>query len=456
MSEFPEAESSVLGSLMISPEIAGDVFRRLRPEDFQDATLRNLFAAARDVFLSRRPLDPVVLLDAAGDSYRGTIAQIMRDTPTAANYAVYCNIVADGAQLRRLQAAAMSVMDCRNADDARQAMAAAQGLLAQRTRKRRWNWEEMSDSFLERLGGEPEAFLDWGIPGLNEHLKIRPHNFVLLAAESSVGKTALALQIAFGMAAAGTRVGFYSLETLQPDAADRLYAQLAGAPLPGIKNHTLGESLIKACYDTAYATQHAKFDLIEAAGFTVDELRADAIANGYEVVFVDYVQLLEAEGRTPLEQVRSISMGLHRMALELGVTVIGLSQVTPPQKNLKGERPELSKENLRESHQLIHDAEAILILDLADLNDYRGNRILKVDKNKDGPRCRLLLAFDGPRLRFTPLDPMRDTDAAKSAARNAKMDANRAARQEKAARAKGVSGQSSFEDLPDNDGELPF
>ena len=97
-------------------------------------------------------------------------------------------------------------------------------------------------------------------------------------------------------------------------------------------------------------------------------------------------------------------------------------------------------------------------MDLSDLDDYRSNRILKVDKNKDGPRARMLLKFDAPQLRFEPLPPIRDSEQAKADARNAIMDANRAKRQEKEAAAgkDAIDGQGTFEELPDNGEGLPF
>lgn len=457
MTDLPRAESSVLGSLLISPELAGEIFHRLRPEDFSDATLRTLFGAAREIWLEQRPIDPVILLDRAGAAYEKAVRAIMTETPTAANFAEYCEIVSSAAQLRRIQSAALRIIDADNVSDAREALAAASALLADRNQENAFTWKEMAQAFLERLDAGPETFLDWGIPALNEHLKIRPHSFVVLAAESSVGKTAFALQIAFGMARAGAKVGFFSLETFQEEATDRMMAQLSGVPLPAIRSRSVGAAGARKLFDTAQATFEAPFELIQAAGYSVDEIRAETLARRFEVVFVDYVQLVTARGDSPQEQVRAISMDLHRLCQELGVTVIGLSQVTPPPKNQKGQRPELGKDNLRESHQLIHDAEAILVMDLADLDNYNSNRILKIDKNKDGPRARLLLRFDASRMRFEYLPPVKGTDEKKADARNAKMDANKAANDAKAEKAaESAAALDSFEELGGRSDDLPF
>lgn len=454
-----DAQSAVLGSLLLSAEtVGGEIMRRLRPEDFRDSSLRNLFTAARQLWLEQKPLDPVTLRDRVGIAYTDLIASVMQTTPTAANWDSYCEIVRDNARLFELQDLARQVLDCEKADQARDLLLKAQGQLAQRENIRITSFAEMANDFFDRMNDEtPADFLDWGFPALNEHLHITQGRFVVLAAESSVGKTALALQIAQGLAMSGKRVGFFSLETSAPDAADRMMANSGDVSLSLIKRKRLDAPAIRRLTDAAQRMYDKTFDLIESAGCTVDDIRAVTLQQRYDVIFVDYVQMVQSAGTEPSDQVRAVSLGLHTLAMQLGVTVVGLSQVTPPPKNQKGLRPELSKDNLRESRQLIHDAEAILILDLADLNDYGSNRIFKVDKNKDGPCCRLILSFDAARMRFEYVPPLEDESVTRSRERNAVMDRNREARRQKAAaRAKtAIDGQQGFYDL-DDDEEVPF
>ena len=317
----------------------------------------------------------------------------------------------------------------------------------------------MAQDFLARMDDKKDPdYLDFGFPQLNAQLSISQGRFVVLAAESSVGKTALALQLGLGIARRGKRVGFFSLETSAPDAMDRIVAQTAEVPLPAIKHKRIGDDYARAITGELEKSYELPFELIEAAGSSVADLRALTLAQRYEVIFVDYVQLLQAEGESPAQQVRAISMDLHRMSQQLGVTVIGLSQVTPPPKDAKGRRPELSKENLRESHQLIHDAEAILILDLTDLKDYGSTRVLKVDKNKDGPCCRMLLRFDARHMRFVYQPPVRDPEDIAAAERAAVKDRNREERNEKNAqeRREREAQESAFRELEVGEEELPF
>lgn len=455
-----DAQAALIGSLLIDPEtLAGEIMQRVKPTDFTDSAIRSLFTAARELYLDQKRIDPVTVLDRAGREYHDLVSEILRQTPTAANWESYAAIVKNKAQLLKLRNVAHQVLECEKAEDARELLLQAQSLLAQRESIKIFTYRDMLNGLLDRVQDKtPPTFLDWGFPQLNEILYITQGRFVVLAAESSVGKTAFALQIARGLAKSGKRVGFFSLETSQEDATDRLAANAADVNLGNIKQRRIDSRMLSQIVEEFKASGDAPLELIEAAGCTVDEIRALTLMRRYDVIFVDYVQLISAPGNQPSEQVRAISMGLHTLALQLGVTVVGLSQVTPPPKNQKGQRPPLSKENLRESHQLIHDAEAILILDLTDLSDFGSNRMLKIDKNKDGPCGKMLLGFDARHMRFYYVPPYEDPDQLAADKRNAVMDQNRADRKAKeAAKSKtAIKDQGSiFEGRPD-DGPLPF
>ena len=158
-----------------------------------------------------------------------------------------------------------------------------------------------------------------------------------------------------------------------------------------------------------------------------------------------------------VRQVRNVSIGLHTLSIQLGCTVIALSQITPPEKDRKGKRRQLNKWDLRESKQLVQDADAILMMDLTDLSDYSSNRVLIVDKNKDGACGKMYLEFDAPRMRFSYLPAYEPAEISEARERNEKMDRNRAARQEKERRKRGIEGQATFKELdPDEGGDLPF
>lgn len=457
-----DAQSAVLGSLLIDPEhLSGEIFQRLRTDDFADSSIRSLFGAARELYLEKKRIDPVTLLDRAGKAYGELVAQVLQSTPTSANWESYVAIVKNESQLARLRGIALQVLECERAEQARDLLLKAQSFLVQRETMRSYTYRDMLNGLLDRVQDDtPPDFLDWGFEQLNELLTIKQGRFVVIGAESSVGKTALALQLSRTIAAGGKRVGFFSLETDHDDAVDRIAANAADVTLKSIKHKRLTRDGIGRIIDEFKQHGEISLELVEAAGCTVEQIRAKTLASRFDVIFIDYVQLItSASGDGSSEQVRRISIDLHTMATQLGVTTVGLSQVTPPEKDKNGNRRPLRKEDLRESKQLGHDAEAVLLLDLTDLNDYRSPRKLIIDKNKDGAPGFMFLDFDATHMRFSYRPPYEGPDQAAARERNAFMDKHREERREKeAAKARtAIDGQGSvFTELPDDGEVLPF
>lgn len=460
LTRWRTAQMSVIGAMLVDERCVGAVMQATQAEMFGDGALRHIYEAVRTVWAERRPVDPVTVADACGsDSYGKLMAECMQITPTAANVDAYCEICAKCQRLSVFRQAAYDLLDAQTAEAAGEIWQKLGQDLMRGKKKQIASYAEMMDDFFDRMNDRtPPDFIDWGLPELNEALTVTHGRFVVIGAESSVGKTAFALQLARSMAKAGKKVGFFSLETSAPDAADRLMANAADVMLPAIKHRNMREPDFVRATREAEAMYNIRLDLIEAAGYSAAEIEEDTIADGYEVIFVDYVQIVQADADDVTRQVRAVSIALHNLAIRLHCTVIALSQVTPPEKSkVTGRRRELSMWDLRESRQLTQDAEAILMMELSDPADYSSNRLLTISKNKDGPCGRMCLSFDARHMRFEYVPPFEDPDITDARERNEKMDRNRAARQQKERRKAGISGQATFRELDDDEGgEIPF
>jgi len=454
------AQQSVIGAMMLDESCCGEVFQTTTAEMFSDGSLRHIYEAARRVWLEKRKVDPVLVADACGsDSYTPVIAECMRLTPTVANVEEYCGLLAKCLRLSTYRQAAYALLDAQTAEAAGEIWQRLGKELMATKKRRAVRYADMLEDFMDRMNDlTPPDFIDWGMPELNEALTVTHGRFVVIGAESSVGKTAFALQLARSMAKTGKKVGFFSLETSAPDAADRFIANAADVPLPAIKHRRMSEQDFVRATREAEDMYEAQLDLIEAAGYSAAEIEEDTVAGGYEVIFVDYVQIVQNDADDVTRQVRAVSIALHNLAIRLHCTVIALSQVTPPEKSkVTGRRRELSMWDLRESRQLTQDAEAILMMELSDPADYSSNRLLTISKNKDGPCGRMCLSFDARHMRFAYVPPFEDPDITDARERNEKMDRNRAARQQKERRKAGISGQATFRELDDDEGgDLPF
>ena len=446
LNAWRDAQGAVIGSLLIDPEhVAGLVFSQARAEHFGDAALRHVFEAARDLWQDRRPVDAVTVAAAAGADYRQLIMDSMISTPTAANVESYLALIRDAAKLSAIRTAAMAIA---TSDDLEQA-AAAYEELGSRLRDME-GFEDLSladliGRYCQRMEDKtPPDWLRFGIEELDRLLNVGRGKFVILAADSSVGKTALALQFAYHLAETGKKVGFFSLETDADTLTDRLLAevQTAAVALPRSKQKALSDQDWRSVTGVAMRKAAQRIRVLNRFR-TVEQIRGRTIMRGFDVIFVDYVQLLEAEGRERWDIVTNISIGLHRLAQETGVTVVGLSQITPASKDRKTAP---TKDDLRESRQLKHDADASLIMSIS----REGSGIfreLQVAKNKDGPCGRMLLDFDPEHMSFSYRAP-----AESGSGVGAQLRA-----EGKKVRQRNVAGQTGFEDLPDDaGGELPF
>ncbi len=148
-----------------------------------------------------------------------------------------------------------------------------------------------------------------------------------------------------------------------------------------------------------------KLEFIPAAGSTVADIGAFARSRRYEIIYIDYVQLIAGdESRGLVAKNTAISQGLHTLAQSTGITVVGLAQLSRPSKDGAAKAPRMNA--LRESGQYEQDADIIMLLYREDETDLSGpNRRLDVAKNKEGELGGIDLAFDGATQTFSERQP---------------------------------------------------
>ena len=418
LSTWKRAQESVIGSLLIDPEYsAGLIFQSAKPSHFNVPELRHVYEAAQQLWSENKQLDPVTILSRAGSEYEDLLRTCMINTPTARNLSAWLSICSDSARLTAMQAEAMAIVSADRADTAAAAWERMGGLLQENDQGEDLSLTDLIGDYCDRMNDKrPVRYLNWGIQALDKELYVSGGQFGVIAADSSVGKTALALQFAYHMAADGHRVGFFSLETPKENLEDRLLAQhqVAGIPLPNTKRRKLSEDDMKSAGEAGLRSGDIFLRILRNYE-TLERIRAKTIQRRFDVIFIDYVQLIDAPGRERWDIVTNISMGLHRMAQQLGITVIGLSQITPAVKGQKAP----TKDDLRESRQLKQDADFILLLYPDTEEDARPNaRILEIAKNKDGRCARLRMDFEPQHMTFKYRVP--DVNAMRSEARMAK------------------------------------
>ncbi len=397
------AQAAVIGCLLIDPTLCGEIFDRVKPEDFIDAEYRHVFEAARGLFFSGKPVDAVTVCHAAGDGvYRDFIMQILDITPTAASWQADIEVMLDCCRLHKLQDIGNNLISCTSVDEARQILADAQQLTAEKKTSAISIAQGLIDFHARQ--NKKAGYLQYGISVLDKYLRTSPGHFVVIGGRPSAGKTAFALQIANTLADKH-RVGFFSLETGAGELYDRYIAQTCMIDFGAIKTRSIPEKDYTRLVQRQKELAKRQLEIIPAAGFSAADIQAATLSARYDVILIDYLQLLRETGRNSnrTEAVSRMSMELHRLAQAHGITVIALSQLGRPEGRESQKAPTLS--SLRESGQIEQDADAVILLYLTDPSDPRSDRRIKIAKNKEGELGYADMDFEGRFQRFVDYMP---------------------------------------------------
>ena len=420
--QYYMAQRSVIGSLLLdAPHVAGMVMHRTRPEDYT-GECRTVFEACRDLFQAGRPIDPTTVRAKVGGEYTQFLLQLMDETPTAANVEEYITLTVEQAKLQKLHGLALAFAGAANMEDAQKLVAQANRIVGGRPGVQVVNMEQGLLDFYDRQR-KPANLMPWGLEKVDGTLRCEYGDFVVLGGYPSAGKTALSLQLAWTQAK-DKRVGYFSLETKPDKMIDRTVTAVCGVDFGRIKAHKLEEADWREIEYRSTAMVGRKLEIIQAGGLTVVDIQALSLAGRYDVIYIDYLQLIEPEDRqrTDYEKVTQISKDLHTMAQTTGITVCALSQLSRPQKGGEQEKaPGLH--SLRQSGQIEQDADGVLLLYKEEPKNPKSRRCLKIAKNKDGEAGGIAyLVFDGAHQRFresvvdAPVKPKRREPEYKQAA----------------------------------------
>lgn len=404
-----EAEMALLGDIILeSKKVLPEAELALLPADFAEPEFGYLFGCCCKLDKEGRAIDAVSLKAAAGAEYKDLIS-LAESTPCTTNFQEHIRIVREAAQKRRAQEATAELLVQLDRDAPPDTCCgAAEKVLAC------FNDRKMADATsamqgwiqFDQLQRAQQEYIGTGMQQLDRRLFISCGDFVVVGGRPSAGKTALTLQWMLHMAKKRECV-YFSLETSTSKVFDRLIACYTGVSLERIMRRKIPEegaeswASIADCQDS-FMQLH--LHVVQASGWTVQQIRAKALQLHAQVVFVDYIGLVHGAGNSLYEKATAVSGDLHVFAQELGMAVIALSQLNRAGSGMP------SLENLRDSGAVEQDADAVLLLGFDE--DERGSagitrRALMLAKNKTGCCGTVPLSFDGARQRFFEIDTTR-------------------------------------------------
>jgi replicative DNA helicase len=422
-----EAEESVLGAMLVAESSIDPVLIdiRLKEEDFYRDRHRVIFKAIKGLYEASEPVDPLTVtegltqsgeLEAAGG--KDFVTSLASTVPAAGNARHYAKIVQENALLRRLLGAGQTIQQLvHDRGDPGDLVEEAETLLfkvAHEDRaadfRRIAQILEVEIDKLEALSkgdatvtGTPSGFRD--IDSLTGGFQ--PGNLIVIAARPGMGKSALVTNIAENVAVEhGMPVAFFSLEMSEAELAQRFIANRARKSSDDLRKGMVAQKdwpkVVRACNEL----MSAPLWIDDSSDLSLLELRAKARrlhaqeqeTGGLGLVIVDYIQLMRPEDprANRVEQVGQVSRGLKIMARDLGIPVIGVSQLSRAPEQRPDKRPILS--DLRESGNIEQDSDLVAFLYRDRYYDDESEDDLAeviVAKHRNGPVGKRELVFLG-------------------------------------------------------------
>lgn len=429
-----EAEMSVLGSMLFDPQVTGDVIQVLRDgENFFAEANRVVFDAMVELYDKYNALDVVQLtqlLTDRGDLERiggmEHLLEIAESVPSAANAMRYAKIVKDKSVQRRLIEAAgeilveahhggESVRDCLEEAEKKIYKIANQAETTQAESMRDLVVEVIQA--IEQSDGRLVTGVPTGYPDLDEMTHgLQPGDMIVLAARPSMGKTALALNLAEQMAMQGYPTGVFSLEMSKEALVQRLLSSRSGVDSHKIRRGMLSSEEWAKLQTACGELYEAPIMIDDTPGLSMLQMRAKArrMASKHDIraLVIDYLQLMTSGRRAESRQVEisEISRGVKAMARELRVPVICLSQLNRAAEQREGHKPRMS--DLRESGSIEQDADIVSLLHREEYYyqadpDWKlhnpekvGLTELIICKQRNGPTGNVRLMWNGATTRF--------------------------------------------------------
>lgn len=405
-----EAQQTVLGSILIDSKCLPAVLRIVEPEHFEGVD-QFLFRVMQELYLrcgSTQQVDPVLVLEACRradcpiehDRLRDYIMQLMEITPTAANAERYATIVRNHARVAQIHRQAAEMMQVQDLSALRRMLSQTAEAAMDRQAAGTTSLAQSLRNFFEEYD-QPTNYLPWPFAPLRDRLFAAPGDYMLLGAESSVGKTAIALQLAIYWASNGRKVDFFSLETGEEDLRNRLLAGFLGVDQQAILKKDLTDIQLGQLAHVTGEYSKLPFGIVDACEMTVADIVTRAMTDGVDIAIIDYLQLIPAHaGSTREREVAEISMAIKNAGRRTGITFLVLAQL-----NADNSMDEPTLDRIRESKQPRMDADLGFLLywkkefAAKDDPDYQ-KRMLKIAKNKRGPLAKVTLSFDGPTQLF--------------------------------------------------------
>jgi len=379
-----EAEEALLGSALLSRDASNRLMEEIKSQDFYSPTNQTIFEAMKELFDSGKPIDTVTVSEVVFKDKKNTtslktstIARLVDNVPSSANFERYIEIVLEQSNRRKLLKASSRIellayatdKDIHNVmDEAEQSIFSAsddaigEGLIGV---------ADVLDGAIERI--EEIENQGTGLSGLATHFAdldatlagLQEGNLIVIAARPSMGKSSLALNIATNVSKEKKITAFFSLEMTKEELVQRVLFAEAKVTSGDARKGQLGPEKWSRVVEAASKVNNMPLYFDDASVITVTDIRAKSrrlkASKGLDLIVVDYLQLMQGlSGDNRQQEIAEISRNLKNLARELKVPIIALSQLNRAAEAREDKRPRLG--DLRESGAIEQDADIVMML----------------------------------------------------------------------------------------------
>lgn len=443
----PETERALVGALLFDGSRWVAVRDIVRPEHLLDRKVRVVLEAIDECVASGSIPDVVTVANVLQKGGRlasiggpALLAELAEAMPSAANVEHYARIVYEKAALRKTISLTTSASVMAREDGARfkdvvpdlqrELAALVAPCYAQKPLPIAEYLTRTLESVARAQLGQPMVdTIPTGITDLDYLVSgFARGELVLIAGRPSMGKSALAFQVAKNMAARGNSVLIFSVEMDAQSVVMRWLSEMSGMSLSRLRHGRIDDAGARALAEQAGLLGNFPIKIDQSPGIDIDSLvgktRRVVIEGVVDIVVVDYIQLMGGDRSDDNKRVSMITAGLKNLARELFIPVVGVSQLSrAPEVRGGHRRPMLS--DLRDSGSLEQDADLVIFVYRAEMyaDTIKDKQIevcgvkypigglaeLIVAKNRNGPTGSVATRFTPMLTRFEPIDEQSGT-----------------------------------------------
>lgn len=415
------AEQNVIGSLLLDPESIGKI-QGLEPDMFASELYGRMYLEFLRGYENGYQVNAVVLsakiTDFPADMVQKEIRTCLEKTLTSVEVGSYAGIVTREYRAAQLDRILQSVKpDPENVDEQTgELINDLEALLDGRESQAKTLAEITRENKDRYFKDDAAQRMYIGFPKLDDLLGgLEGGDMIVIGARPGVGKSAFVTQVTTSLARSGKRVGFYNLEMQEKQVYERFVVAESGIGLTRLRRAVrfLGDEEERFRRANEVLEKEERI-IITTGSKAMSEIRNESRHMGYDVIIIDYLQLLRADKTyrgNRYAEVGAISRAIKALAMELNIPIIALSQLNRVSENREGKEPTMAE--LREAGDIEQDASVILLM--WNISKDSSRKGIKVEKQRQGRTGKIVLRFNGDLMRFeeteeTPRDDWQEDE----------------------------------------------